>query len=132
MPSSARPHTHLHSFPTRRSSDLLTVAAVLMGMTVLTAVVVVRPTRDPQEKPSAPATVDEAPPVPSRPAFLDEPVRTSPTRPDTAPRSEEHTSELQSPVDLVCRLLPAPTPTSTLSLHDALPICSPSPRCSWG
>src|SRR5438876_798733 len=85
MPSSARPHTHLHSFPTRRSSDLLTVAAVLMGMTVLTAVVVVRPTRDPQEKPSAPATVDEAPPVPSRPAFLDEPVRTSPTRPDTAP-----------------------------------------------
>src|SRR5690348_15805039 len=26
-------------------------------------------------------------------------------------RSEEHTSELQSPVHLVCRLLPAPTST---------------------
>ena len=68
----------------RLNRNALTVAAVLMGMTVLTAVVVVRPTRDPQEKPAAPATVDETP-VPSRPAFLDEPVRASPTRPDTAP-----------------------------------------------
>src|SRR5438552_1693516 len=43
-------------------------------------------------------------------------------------RSEEHTSELQSPDHLVCRLLLAPPPTeaSTLSLHDALPI---SLRC---
>src|SRR5690242_7523110 len=40
-------------------------------------------------------------------------------------RSEEHTSELQSHVNLVCRLLldPPPTDTYTLSLHDALPIC---------
>src|SRR5438874_2638475 len=41
-------------------------------------------------------------------------------------RSEEHTSELQSRRDLVCRLLletdPAPTQIYTLSLHDALPI----------
>src|SRR5690242_3030533 len=39
-------------------------------------------------------------------------------------RSEEHTSELQSHVNLVCRLLlePATTETYTLSLHDALPI----------
>src|SRR5688572_28873222 len=37
-------------------------------------------------------------------------------------RSEEHTSELQSQSNLVCRLLPAPTGTSPLSLHDALPI----------
>src|SRR5437588_350651 len=40
-------------------------------------------------------------------------------------RSEEHTSELQSHSDLVCRLL-LDTPTTeiyTLSLHDALPIC---------
>src|SRR5947208_1917443 len=43
-------------------------------------------------------------------------------------RSEEHTSELQSPDHLVCRLLSdATTPaTHTLSLHDALPISSPS------
>src|SRR5688572_24504533 len=40
-------------------------------------------------------------------------------------RSEEHTSELQSQSNLVCRLLldPATTDIYTLSLHDALPIC---------
>src|SRR5947207_201640 len=40
------------------------------------------------------------------------------------PRSEEHTSELQSHSDLVCRLLLDSTPIylTTLSLHDALPI----------
>src|SRR5256885_13086553 len=32
-------------------------------------------------------------------------VTTSPASPPTAPRSEEHTSELQSPCNLVCRLL---------------------------
>src|SRR5436190_1704801 len=39
-------------------------------------------------------------------------------------RSEEHTSELQSHSDLVCRLLLDPPSTAiyTLSLHDALPI----------
>src|SRR5438477_594408 len=39
-------------------------------------------------------------------------------------RSEEHTSELQSHVNLVCRLLldPPPPELYTLSLHDALPI----------
>src|SRR5690242_2255496 len=41
-------------------------------------------------------------------------------------RSEEHTSELQSHVNLVCRLLldSASTEIYTLSLHDALPIFS--------
>src|SRR5690242_2444886 len=44
-------------------------------------------------------------------------------------RSEEHTSELQSHVNLVCRLLldTATTEIYTLSLHDALPI---SPRAA--
>src|SRR5699024_1412317 len=37
-------------------------------------------------------------------------------------RSEEHTSELQSRFDLVCRLLLATLCICTLSLHDALPI----------
>src|SRR5699024_9084687 len=36
-------------------------------------------------------------------------------------RSEEHTSELQSRFDLVCRLLPS-TALLPLPLHDALPI----------
>src|SRR5437879_2898107 len=62
----------------RLNRNALTVAAVLMGMTVLTAVVLVRPSHDPQEKPAAPSPGDEAPPVPSAPAFLDEPVRASP------------------------------------------------------
>src|SRR5690242_19972090 len=41
-------------------------------------------------------------------------------------RSEEHTFELQSHVNLVCRLLLDPPPPAiyTLSLHDALPISS--------
>src|SRR5437879_1234697 len=39
-------------------------------------------------------------------------------------RSEEHTSELQSPMYLVCRLLPSTDPP-TLPLHDALPISRP-------
>src|SRR5690242_14952002 len=47
-----------------------------------------------------------------------------------APRSEEHTSELQSHVNLVCRLLldPATTEIYPLSLHDALPIWDKSDR----
>src|SRR5438046_1661947 len=41
-----------------------------------------------------------------------------------APRSEEHTSELQSLTNLVCRLLLVLSPllSAPLSLHDALPI----------
>src|SRR5690606_7378108 len=43
--------------------------------------------------------------------------------PDGSQRSEEHTSELQSRENLVCRLLLAlTTQFCTLSLHDALPI----------
>src|SRR5437879_436950 len=40
-------------------------------------------------------------------------------------RSEEHTSELQSPMYLVCRLLLSPSPVLPLSLHAALPIFGP-------
>src|SRR5437868_2550614 len=43
-------------------------------------------------------------------------------RPPERFRSEEHTSELQSRFDLVCRPLPSRPASSTLSLHDALPI----------
>src|SRR5690606_7597996 len=53
-------------------------------------------------------------------------------RPDFLDRSEEHTSELQSRENLVCRLPPAHAVTHTLSLHDALPICdSAMPIFSW-
>src|SRR6266705_2891142 len=68
------------------------------------------------------------------------PVSSSPT--GRHARSEEHTSELQSPYDLVCRLLlekkkpfifffffndTATTEIYTLSLHVALPICNALP-----
>src|SRR5438874_957512 len=48
-------------------------------------------------------------------------------------RSEEHTSELQSRRDLVCRLLLAlhPTDIYTLSLHDALPIFRQKPQVQY-
>src|SRR5690554_3543549 len=51
-------------------------------------------------------------------------LNTATPRRVAACRSEEHTSELQSRPHLVCRLLldSAPADTSTLSLHDALPI----------
>src|SRR5207244_13582028 len=81
--ASAHPRD-LHSFPTRRSSDLPS-AALSLTSTV-------------------------------RPAWSKAPVATSSSTPTsswvTAPRaaaadsrSEEHTSELQSPDHLVCRLL---------------------------
>src|SRR5438094_7772394 len=60
-------HPALHSFPTRRSSDLWTCGPKTRG-------------RSPM-------------------------IASSPTPPSMANRSEEHTSELQSPYDLVCRLL---------------------------
>src|SRR5690242_8924933 len=60
-----------------------------------------------------PAAEPPEPPDPRRPGV-----------PAPRSRSEEHTSELQSHVNLVCRLLLDPPPTAlyTLSLHDALPI----------
>src|SRR5438094_10142111 len=58
---------HLHSFPTRRSSDL----RLLFGMLCMTQAIVAQ---QPETK-------------------------------GKSYRSEEHTSELQSPYDLVCRLL---------------------------
>ena len=93
-------HRDLHSFPTRRSSDLL------LGEEKLDAALL--PIGD-----FYTMGPDDA------------------ARAARAVRSEEHTSELQSPCNLVCRLLleknfffndTATTEIYTLSLHDALPI----------
>src|SRR5207248_8986584 len=43
--------------------------------------------------------------VATRHALNDGPIGDVASRPGGSPRSEEHTSELQSPYDLVCRLL---------------------------
>src|SRR5256885_9811946 len=49
--------------------------------------------------------VSRQPLAPPRRAHLRGPAHPTPTRPTHALRSEEHTSELQSPCNLVCRLL---------------------------
>src|SRR5690348_18149887 len=82
MPHYPRP---LHSFPTRRSSDLSPVFPI--GRIVASGCV----TKPPRE---VIAAYDA--PFPSRAYKAGARV---------FPRSEEHTSELQSPVHLVCRLL---------------------------
>ena len=62
----------------RLNRNALTVAAVIMGMTVLTAIVVLNPGSNENGTISpVQASPDEPPPVPPRPAFLDEPARVS-------------------------------------------------------
>src|SRR5690242_13447195 len=125
MPSSAchAAHRHLHSFPTRRSSDLIGIAECVSQFVAATNGSPIDP-----DFANACARTTRCGPAPVG-AML--PLR----RPTGAlagygqafhgvKRSEEHTSELQSHVNLVCRLLLATPPTGiyTLSLHDALPI----------
>src|SRR5207248_9995985 len=84
---SSSSHRYLHSFPTRRSSDLVSILV---------------------SSAYSFSSLNSLPKVPL-------PSLTSATRALTttvrevnalvAERSEEHTSELQSPYDLVCRLL---------------------------
>src|SRR5437016_9446796 len=66
---------HLHSFPTRRSSDLHSPGAVIRRM------------------------------LPSRPMLAIDAHDVTKTFKSRRGRSEEHTSELQSLTNLVCRLL---------------------------
>src|SRR5207248_4091280 len=68
----------LHSFPTRRSSDLSASASSRCSP------------REPNARVSVPSSSM---------------ARSSRCGPTSVRRSEEHTSELQSPYDLVCRLL---------------------------
>src|SRR5205807_10037017 len=85
----------LHSFPTRRSSDLsCTSISAPVPLSLSAAISAVRVAAVGLRKAQALQRVraDAAPRA----------IRTS-SRP--APRSEEHTSELQSPCNLVCRLL---------------------------
>ena len=79
----------------RLNRNALTVAAVIMGMTVLTAIVVMSPGEARDKSESAQRGVVEEPPVPSRPTFLDEPVRGASAGdvalpPAAAPTGEQH------------------------------------------
>src|SRR5690606_39797160 len=84
-------HRHLHSFPTRRSSDLRLVSAIDVARTSL---------RRPAGAAAIAARCSAGSSDPCR--------RCSSTvsgRLANRSRSEEHTSELQSRENLVCRLL---------------------------
>src|SRR5207247_8012747 len=97
---SPRADRTLHSFPTRRSSDLDSARAgqsVLYGRPAFTAWLI------PPRRAAGMISSDkcfEANRSARPPAAKRSTPSTSPR-----PRSEEHTSELQSRVDLVCRLL---------------------------
>src|SRR5437879_2962857 len=82
----------------RLNRNALTVSAVIMGMTVLTAVVVLHPSRQAQQQASPQPAVDEAPAAPSRPTFLDEPVRVPAAQPDTVAIGLEPSSGGRGPI----------------------------------
>src|SRR5438093_7868179 len=98
-----RDHRDLHSFPTRRSSDLgvrndldepaAVVQAAEVGQRVREAEVGEHPRRSSREQD-----------VPDEPDHVREQDRV-PEADERVIRSEEHTSELQSLTNLVCRLL---------------------------
>src|SRR5690606_41441310 len=89
-----RAHSNLHSFPTRRSSDL-------HGDTLLRA-----QAGDGQGHREAVVPQAVGRPAPDPLAPRDRKARFLPFNGKAdAPRSEEHTSELQSRENLVCRLL---------------------------
>lgn len=83
MPSPVDPVPLWAPFPLakRLNRNALTVAAALAGVTVLTVIVVTKPARTPAGAVNGPVVApgDIAPPVPARPAFLDQPPRIAPT-----------------------------------------------------
>src|SRR5207253_4123632 len=96
------PHTHLHSFPTRRSSDLSasSTRSARLGADDTTAAQRARGrTRRWHRRPSRRSSWRRTKEYPRSSAT------SSRTRCIPATRSEEHTSELQSRGQLVCRLL---------------------------
>src|SRR5207302_9719204 len=101
LPRSA-PHLHLHSFPTRRSSDLLCRRALLGiagGLVVVPAAVVVGV----ELRTGVKGKPEHHGPVEGVQRWSVQGPLNVFTRPHR--RSEEHTSELQSRENLVCRLL---------------------------
>src|SRR5207248_6855381 len=95
----------IHSFPTRRSSDLLAnTTQPQVGATMM-----ISGTGRPISQPAIrtrlrPKRSLRSPPSRLAAAFV-APKLTRNARIAVRERSEEHTSELQSPYDLVCRLL---------------------------
>lgn len=61
----------------RLNRNALTVAAVIMGMTVLTAIVLMNPGKETKETRATSASAENLSQSPARPAFLDEPLPAS-------------------------------------------------------
>src|SRR5206468_11248949 len=98
------PHRPLPSFPTRRSSDLEHARLrVERGVGFAELPDYERARRDQREAIEAERAVERTQPLGARTHRLGE-LAARQDGPDDA-RSEEHTSELQSRSDLVCRLL---------------------------
>src|SRR5205807_5290467 len=94
-----RDHRDLHSFPTRRSSDLRSWSISLsVGIAVVSHTISDKRHRADLTRSPRCADLTPKPPLPPSPPFAD-------GRKAMSERSEEHTSELQSPCNLVCRLL---------------------------
>jgi type IV secretory pathway VirB10-like protein len=79
----------------RLNRNALTVAAALAGITVITVLVVTRPTRNGPTDGGPPSGVAPAP-VPARPAFLDQPPKPTPLRDSGTARGEIGTSQALS------------------------------------
>src|SRR5690606_41711261 len=90
-------HRHLHSFPTRRSSDLLLTHKRVETYTGENTGSGTGTTSDNNKTFDYPQNANPAQDIASS---MDDSTSTSATS-----RSEEHTSELQSRENLVCRLL---------------------------
>src|SRR5690606_41499367 len=98
------PQPHPHSLPTRRSSDLVRRPPVAgPAARHRPPATRRRPSGRPACVPTAPCSRTAKNPASSCPP--PEPHPPAAARPPRAPRSEEHTSELQSRENLVCRLL---------------------------
>src|SRR5207248_11211168 len=87
-------HRHLHSFPTRRSSDLTVRRFIPNGRAISRS-----------DTPSATNARTSPTPTGSAPPHLSLDNTDGRASKPAPMRSEEHTSELQSSYDLVCRLL---------------------------
>src|SRR5690625_2905967 len=122
MPSSSTHLFYLHSFPTRRSSDLIFLPPDFSAASLIafcsTFVIFVGQQINIRGFEKKPLTF-----ILSIKYFNIASVTSkSAITPSFKGRSEEHTSELQSRGHLVCLLRPLTSSISTLSLHDALPI----------
>src|SRR5205814_8220220 len=103
-PAAPRPPHAPHSFPTRRSSDLIATSANRSSRTGSIAGILLRGDVFMLFKPLAVLKLRRTLVLPRRRRIV-EPDGIAQRQPPRLPRSEEHTSELQSLRHLVCRLL---------------------------